>query len=493
MNRASSKVIERTSRGDGIEIDVTLAGVRRGQQGTALADTLRRRIIAGTLLPGTDLPSSRQLAGDLGVSRGLVVSVYERLTAEGHLATGPGSGTFVADRAAPSARELDSIEVPAVAGMNPGQPDPALFPRREWNRAASRALAELPDLAFAYGDARGHLPLRTALAGYLRRTRSIHTDADRIVVTTGFAQCLNLLVQTLIRRTGRAVIAVEDPGSAGAAAQLSWLGADVLPVPVDAGGLDVGHLARTAAQAVVVTPAHQYPTGVTLAAERRHRLVEWAKATNGIIVEDDYDAEYRYDRAPLTSLHALDEHRVIAAGSASKSLSPALRLGWIVVPDHLVLDFAAAKANADLGTSIITQAAFTAFIDNGSLDGHLRRTRAIYRRRRDHLIDGLRSESGITVSGIAAGLHVVLTVPATSDTPSLAAVARRLGFAAQPLDRYRHRPGPPGLVLGYAHLTQDSIRAATSALVDEIRHPPTGGRANTRRSSQPRGETIHMW
>jgi GntR family transcriptional regulator/MocR family aminotransferase len=469
VNRASRAPSEKTtSRGRGTELDLSLDGVPRGRRALSLADALRRRIADGTLRPGTQLPSSRQLAHDHGVSRGLVVSVYEQLVAEGHLTADGGSGTSVADLTHDlSAPRRARIEVPAVAGMNPGQPDPALFPRREWQRAGQRALADLPDLAFAYGEPRGHLPLRSALRGYLGRTRGVDTDEDRILVTSGFAQCLNIVVQTFTRREGRAVIAVEDPGSAGAAAQLTWLGARVVPVRVDGRGIDVAELRRTDAQAVVVTPAHQYPTGVTLASERRHELVDWARSTGGVIVEDDYDAEYRYDRAPLTSLHALGSQHVIAAGSVSKSLSPSLRLGWMVAPDDLVPDLAAAKANADLGTSVLTQATLATFIDVGALDRHLRRTRTVYRRRRDRLIHGL-GASELDVSGIAAGLHLVLALPPSSDAGELAEHARRLGFAAQPLDRYRHRPGPPGLVLGYAALPEHAIDSAAAALLDAI-------------------------
>lgn len=444
---------------------MSLEGVARGHHALTLADTLRRRIVEGTLAPGVQLPSTRQLAADLGVSRGVVVAAYEQLTAEGHLRSSRGSGTSVAERqTSASSDDVTPIEIEPVAGMNPGQPDPTLFPRHDWQRATQRALRDLPDVAFTYGDPRGHPPLRMALADYLGRTRGIATDADRVIVTNGFAQCLNLVNQTLRRRTGRAVIAVEDPGSAGAAAQLTWLGADLVAVPVDAHGLDADTLARTDAQAVVVTPAHQYPTGVTLSAERRHQLLDWANATGGIIVEDDYDAEYRYDRAPLTSLHALDPRHVIPAGSISKCLSPALRLGWAVVPDHLVADITAAKANTDLGTSVLDQAVLADIITTGTLDRHLRRTRTIYRRRRDRLIETLRDTPNVTVGGIAAGLHLVLALPEDRDVPALAQHARDLGFAAQPLDRYRHRPGPPGLVVGYAALPDHAITRAGSAL-----------------------------
>lgn len=447
---------------------MTLAGVPRGRQGDALTRMLRDRITDGTLVPGVHLPSSRRLAADLGVSRGVVVAAYEQLTAEGHLDAAPGSGTSVAGRPGAPTSVAPLIEIDPIGGLNPGQPDPALFPRQAWQRAARCAFSTLPDNAFSYGDPRGHLPLRSEMVAYLGRTRSIHTDVSRIVITSGFAQCLNLVVQTLVRSTGRAIIAVEDPGPAGAAAQLAWLGAELVAVPVDAHGLDVAALARTRAQAVLVTPAHHYPTGVTLAPERRRQLVEWAGAHGGLIIEDDYDAEYRYDRSPLTSLHALAPQHVIAAGSVSKSLGPALRLGWAAVPDHLVAGITAAKANADLGTSVITQATLAEFVGAGALDRHLRRTRTIYRRRRDRLIDALEVASDLTISGVAAGLHLLVGLPTSCDAAALAEVACAGGFAAQPLDRYRHRPGTPGVVLGYAGVPEHAIGSAAAPFIEAL-------------------------
>lgn len=468
MNRASPATSERTTRRRGAELDISVAGVPRGHQSKTLADLLRGRIVDGTLRPNTDLPSSRQLATDLGVSRGVTVSAYEQLVAEGHLITERGSGTSVAARTADHCAARQRIDIEAVAGMNPGQPDPAMFPRREWERATHQVLATVPDAAFAYGDARGYLPLRSALTTYLGRTRGIVTDEDRIIVVNGFAQCLSLIVLTLARRDGQATIAIEDPGSAGATAQLRWWGADLIPITVDDRGIDVQSLARTRARAVVVTPAHQYPSGVTLAPERRHALMAWADATGGIVIEDDYDAEYRYDREALTSLHALGPQHVIAAGSVSKSLSPSLRLGWMVVPDHLVAELVAAKANIDLGSPVLPQATLAKFIDNGALDRHRRRTRTQYRHRRDALIDGLAAAPHIDVAGIAAGLHVLLRLPLDADPDTLTRTARSLGFAARSLAHYRHQPGPPGVVVGYAHLQPAAIGSATAGLVRAI-------------------------
>ena len=471
MNRSTRGASERTSRD--AELDLTLADVARGQRGRALADVVRSAVVTGSLEPGAPLPSTRRLAADLGVSRGLVVDAYAQLVAEGHLVAVPGSGTRVGERAAP-APPSPRIVVEQVAGHNPGQPDPAMFPRREWLRSSARATAALPDAAFAYGDMRGAIELRTALASYLGRVRSIATTVDQVLIVNGFAQTLACVAQLLSRAEGAspAVIACEDPGSKGAVDQLTWWGLDVVRVPVDHEGIDVSALERSKASAVVVTPAHQYPTGVTLSAARRHALVEWAARTGGLIVEDDYDAEYRYDREPLTSLHALAPESVLAAGSVSKSMSPSLRLGWIVAPRGLVAQLAEIKGNMDLGSAALTQAALADFIETGALDRHLRRTRTRYRRRRDALVDALRTHApSVEISGISAGLHVALMLPPSVDEDRVVSIAREAGFAAQPLHRYRHRPGPPGVVLGYASMTPPRIAEAVEFVAPSLVAP----------------------
>jgi GntR family transcriptional regulator / MocR family aminotransferase len=446
-----------------------LEGVARGHRGRALADSLRTAVLTGALPPGTPLPSTRTLAEDLGVSRGMVVEAYDQLVAEGHLEAEHGSGTRVARRPSrggdgPPARRREP-GVRQLAGNNPGQPDPALFPRQEWLRATSRATARLPDAAFTYGDMQGLLELRTALVHYLGRVRSIVADPAQVIVVNGFAQTLACLATLLLRRGASPAVAVEDPGSRGLVDQLRWWGVRVVHVPVDERGLDVDVLARRRVQAVVVTPAHQYPTGVTLAPERRQALAEWATQTGAIVLEDDYDAEYRYDREPLTSLHALCPEQVIAAGSVSKSLSPSLRLGWMVAPPSLVVGMAEVKGNIDLGTAVLPQAALADLIESGALDRHLRRSRARYRQRRDALVAELRRHvPDIDIAGIAAGLHVLVRLDPGVDEDAVAARARSLGFVAQPLGRYRHAPGRPGVVLGYAALTPDRIRVAASEL-----------------------------
>jgi GntR family transcriptional regulator/MocR family aminotransferase len=458
-----------------VALDLSLTDVPRGRRGRALADSLRAAVLAGSLAPGTSLPSTRALARDLGVSRGMVVDAYAQLVAEGHLDARHGSGTRVSHRAA-AGREGEGpaggagIEVRQIAGHNPGQPDPALFPRQAFLRSFNRAVARLPDTAFTYGDIQGLPALREALVPYLGRLRSIVAHPDQVVIVNGFAQTLVCIALLLRRRHGRRpAVAVEDPGSQGLVDQLRWWGVRVVPVPVDEHGLDVRRLARCTVDAVVVTPAHQYPTGVTLAADRRHALAAWAARTGALVVEDDYDAEYRYDREPLTSLHALCPERVIAAGSVSKSLSPALRLGWLVAPPALVPELAEIKGSTDLGSSVPLQATLADFVVTGALDRHLRRSRARYRQRRDALVSGLRATApGVAIAGIAAGLHILVHLDESADEDAVADRARALGLAAQPLGRYRLRPGPAGVVLGYAGLVPERAGEAAAALAPAL-------------------------
>ncbi|MEO7398278.1 MAG: PLP-dependent aminotransferase family protein [Ilumatobacteraceae bacterium] len=485
MNRSINALRDRTTFA--VEVPVSLSGVQRGRRGAHLANELRNAIVTGRLTAGTRLPSSRDLAGDLAVSRGVVVTVYEQLVGEGHLSTGPGRGTRVCGRSSPAARASPDAAPFRRASSNPGQPDPALFPRRDWLRAYGAAMRALPDGDLSYGDPKGLLRLRVELAAYLARVRNVRTDPDQVIVVNGFAQGLVCVVRHLVTRHGTPRIAVEDPGSVGTAVQLQSWGATVIPIAVDGEGIDTDALEISRADAVVVTPAHQYPTGVTLAASRRLALVDWADRHDALIVEDDYDAEYRYDRAALTSLHALAPHRTVVAGSTSKSLAPALRLGWLVAPGHLADEFTAIKEKIDLATATIEQAALAHFIADGSLDRHLRRTRVLYRQRRDILLDEIGSVLGpMRVSGIAAGLHVLIDLAATDsdEVPDervlgedeLAERARACGLDAQPLKRYRHVPGPPGLLLGYGMSTPAQLREAIRRLGEHLRYPSESAR-----------------
>ncbi|MGH8929211.1 MAG: PLP-dependent aminotransferase family protein [Egibacteraceae bacterium] len=312
----------------GLLLEVTLAGVPRGHQAASLMRQLRAAVRGGSLRAGTRLPASRTLAMDLGVSRGVVVRAYEQLTAEGYLRARQGSGTETAGLPSPIAPRP---RPPTRPVSNPGLPAGALFPRGAWMRSATRALMELPDIDFGYGDPAGHTWLRVELSAYLGRVRALIAPPERIVVVNGFAQASRLIADVLTAR-GIRDIGVEDPGSVGLRAQLTQAGMRCLPVPVDRGGLRVDALARSPVRAVVVTPAHQFPTGVVMTADRRHALLAWARDTRGLVIEDDYDAEFRYDRSPVGALQGLGPDQVVHGGSVSKTLAPALRIGCWCYP-----------------------------------------------------------------------------------------------------------------------------------------------------------------
>ena len=427
---------------------------------------LRAAIRAGRLGPGARLPSSRALAADLGVARGLVVEAYQQLIAEGYLAGRHGSGTVVA---AAAALTRPGPPAPAPADrprydFRPGVPDLAAFPRSAWLRAARTVLARLSDVDLGYGDPRGWAPLRAELAGYLARVRGVPADPDRIVVTAGAAQAFGLLTQVLVRR-GRGRIGVEDPGHPGEHEQVVGYGGLPHPIPVDADGAVTADLSTV--DAVLVTPAHQFPTGAVLSAARRADLVAWARDRDGWIIEDDYDAEYRFDREPLCAVHGLAPDRVAYCGTASKSLAPALRLGWIVVPPDLVAEVVRAKRLADLASPVLPQAVFAELLAGGGYDRHLRLTRRSYRQRRDALAAALGAHR-LRLAGVPAGLHAVLRLPAGTDEQAVTDRAGRRGVRVYPMSGYGRYPAP-ALVLGYACLTPAEIAAAVPVLAAAIR------------------------
>ena len=347
-----------------------------------IEDELRVAIRAGRLPPGTALPSTRALATDLGVTRGVVVDAYDQLIAEGYLLSRPGAKTTVSstEHRAPTAARDATPGVALVVDFRPGLPDLAAFPRTAWGRATRTALQTLPDHDLGYGDPRGRPETRRALAEYLARVRGVSADPDRVVVCDGFGHGLGLVAAAL-RATGRPVVAVEDPGYDAAREGLDALGSRVVGVEVDGEGLVVDRLRRTSAQAVVVTPAHQSPTGVVLSADRRHQLAVWARDVDGYVIEDDYDAEYRYDRRPVGALQGVVPDRVVYCGTASKSLAPGLRLGWLVVPPDLVDPVVAQRRATDGATSSLLPATYEASLATGDLDRHLRRSRRRWRSR----------------------------------------------------------------------------------------------------------------
>ncbi|MEV6924669.1 PLP-dependent aminotransferase family protein [Dactylosporangium sp. NPDC051485] len=449
-----------------VELDRT-----RPRVGDQLVGALREAIIGGRLAPGTRLPSTRDLAVDLGVSRGLVVGAYEQLTAEGRLVSRRGSGTVVAEVATALPRQPGEAAArpAAVAPLRPGVPDLGAFPRTAWRRAYETALTGALDADFDYGDATGVPRLRTELAGYLGRVRAALVAPDGLIVTAGVTQGLALLARVLLDR-GTRRIALEDPGPAALRDHLLRLGLDVVPVPVDADGLDVAALSRTRARAVVLTPAHQFPTGVVLAPGRRAEVIAWARRVDGLVVEDDYDAEYRYDRDPVACLQGLAPDRVALVGSVSKVLAPGLRLGWLAAPPSWQPDLCAAKHDADNGGPALQQLAFAEFLAGGGYDRHLRRARRLHRERRDAVVAALRRHlPRARIGGIAAGLHLVIELPPGVDDLALAERAAAAGLGPLALSTLRMRPGgPSGLVLGYAAHTPHELATAVRTLASLV-------------------------
>ena len=423
-----------------------------------LEEQLREGVRSGQLLPGTRLPATRELARQLAVSRGVVVEAYAQLTAEGYLTTRRGAGTVVAEvaRPAPPPRPLRAASA-APEDFHPGTPDLAGFPRAAWIRSLRTVARDVPDAAYGYADPIGTAALRQTLTRYLGRARGVGTTPDQLVVTTGLTQGVALVARALVRRGARRVV-VEDPGFMVHRAVLVHHGLEPVAVAVDDGGLRTDLLDGVAADAALVTPAHQSPLGGVLAPRRRAALLDWARRNEAIVIEDDYDAEYRYDRGPVGALQGLAPERVAYAGCASKVLAPGLRIGWLALPAALVDGVRAEKAMDDLGTPVLDQLALADFIERGELDRHLRRMRPRYRDRRDALVEALAEHlPEWRVGGVAAGLHTVALLPEHVDERSLLARAERHGMRLHGLGWFRTAPGPPGVVLGYGGLSEPAI------------------------------------
>ncbi|HYB24964.1 MAG TPA: PLP-dependent aminotransferase family protein [Solirubrobacteraceae bacterium] len=455
-----------TGTSQGPELLIQLRGGRRRAQ---LEDRLRELVRDGTLPAGSRLPSSRSLAADLEVSRRLVVDAYAQLLAEGYLVSRRGGGTYVAASAAQGDGVPASAPAHALAfDFFPGAPDLASFPRALWARVLRDVLRSAPASAFGYPDGRGARELREQLAAYLRRVRGVVADPDAIVVCAGATQGLALLGRALARR-GVDAIAVEDPGLPPHRGVLAYAGLEVRGVAVDAQGLDVDALD---APAVVVTPAHHCPTGVALAPERRGALIRWARA-GGLVIEDDYDAEFRYDRAPLGALQGLAPEHVVYLGTVSKTLAPGLRLGWMVLPAALFDAVFEAKLLDDLGSSTIEQLALARLLQTAAYDRHLRKARRRNRSRRDALIAAVARElPGAHVSGISAGLHALVALARSFDAGRLMALAAERGVGVYPLSA--HMIDPPAhtdaLVLGYANLPEPAIAEGIRRLAEVLAH-----------------------
>jgi GntR family transcriptional regulator / MocR family aminotransferase len=434
-----------------------------------IEEQLRAAVRDERLMPGTPLPSSRSLAGELGVSRGVVVEAYSQLVAEGYLVARPGGTTRVAQAASAhdGAAAAALAERPPRFDFRPGRPDVSLFPRAAWLASLRHALREAPDARLDYGDPRGAPELRRALASYLGRVRGAACDPERVIVTSGMAQGMAIFGRTLVAR-GRRRLGIEDPASAPGREQLASTGLEVVPIPVDDEGLTVEPLTAAAApwlDAVMVTPAHQFPMGVVLSPGRRAEIVAWATRAKGLILEDDYDSEYRYDRPPVGAVQGLAPDHVVYAGSVSKTLAPGLRLGWMVAPERIVADLVKAKARDDLGTPVVEQLALADFLERGELDRHLRRTRAVYRGRRDRLVEALaRHLPDCEPAGIAAGLHLVVRLPAGTDEGAVLEAVREREIALYGLNEHSLGKAPPALLLGYGRIAEPAIERAVEEL-----------------------------
>jgi GntR family transcriptional regulator/MocR family aminotransferase len=435
---------------------------------------LREGIRSGRLRTAARLPPSRELARELGVSRGVVVDAYSQLVAEGYLVARRGSGTEVAASIAaqPAVNGAVARREPTIHHhLESGLPDVSGFPRQAWQAATAAALRELPDPWLTYGRPRGFSRLRVALADYLGRARATVATPREMIICAGLSHGLTLVWRALRERGARRV-AVEDPAWPGQPDSVALSGLEPVPVPVDASGLVVAELERAGVDAVIVTPAHQYPTGVVLSPERRGALIDWARRHDALIVEDDYDAEYRYDREPVAALQGLAPDRVIYAGTASKTLAPALRLAWLIIPDHLTDEVTAQHLLTFAAPSIVEQAALAIMLERGQLERHLRQMRRRYRPRRDALVEALAAElPEARVGGAAAGLHLVAWLPEGADEAAIATRARERGVAIHTLhhDSAAVGPVPPALLLGYASLTEDALRRAAHELATAVR------------------------
>ncbi len=429
--------------------------------GLQIERSIRSLIRSGGLPVGASLPSTRSLAADLGLSRGVVVGAYAQLAAEGYIALRRGAAPTVAARAREPEDVAFESDVP-IAGvrfnLRPDLPDLALFPRRDWLAACRASLRRAANTDLAYGEMIGSAELRHRLAPFLARTRGVVANADRTAVFAGSTQALYVLA-CVLRALGARRIAVEDPGHRWRTRALAASGLEVVPVPVDADGLRVDLIPDV--QAVVVSPDHQFPLGVALSPERRRALVEWAARGDRLVLEHDYDGHFRYDRPAAGTLQGLAPEHVAYVGSASALLAPTVRIGWAVLPARLVVPVANQMFATVVAGPRLTQFALADLIASGALDRHLRRARAAYKARREALVAGLAAERP---GGVAAGLFVPVSLSDGTDEAELLASARRRGFALDGMNEHAIAPTAPGLVLGFAAAPLPTLRRAIREL-----------------------------
>ncbi|MFF2810187.1 PLP-dependent aminotransferase family protein [Streptomyces sp. NPDC058000] len=447
--------------------------------------TLREEISTGVLRPGTPLPSSRQLAADLAVSRSVVVEAYGRLIAEGYLEAVRGSGTRVAAHLTPTPALptlLDDGPVPPARwDLRTGTAHLAGFPHREWLASYQHAVRSAAPGTMDYPPLSGAAALREELARYLGRARGVLTTPGQVMAVSGFAQALGLLCAVLAEQ-GIDRLAMEDPCHHRQRQFVREVGLRPVAVPVDAEGLDVEALARTGARAVLVTPAHQFPTGATLSAARREALIRWARDQDAWIIEDDYDGDLWLEHGTRPpALQRLAPERVVYGGTASKSLAPGLRFGWLALPARLLAPVERMRSHRDLGSDVLTQLAFAAFLGAGHFDRHLRRQRARYRVRRESLEQSVRRFlPGVRTLGSAVGLHAYLRLPRRTDEAALVERALRRSVLVRGGRRYHARPeqAAPALVVGYTAVPRTGIAEALQELGTAYAELFAAGRAD---------------
>ncbi|WP_033294227.1 PLP-dependent aminotransferase family protein [Amycolatopsis jejuensis] len=435
-----------------------------------LMEALRDAIRSGRLAPGAKLPSSRTLGADLGIARNTVAQAYAELVAEGWLTARQGAATRVASRA--ESVPATAVPKPAqnrrqVHDLRPGQPDLSSFPRADWLKAARRALTDAPGDAFGYGGPFGRPELRTALAAYLARTRGVRAHPDQIMVCAGTSHSLEILAEVLKQR-GMPEVAVESYGLYVHREYLAGAGLRTPRLPVDADGAVVDHLDDLpGAGAALLTPSHQFPTGVALHPDRRAAVVDWARRTGGLVLEDDYDGEFRYDRSPVGAVQGLDPEHVAYLGTTSKALAPGLRLGWLVLPPRIARAAAEVKGEHDSYTGVLDQLTMATFITSGAYDRHIRAMRLHYRRRRDQLVAALAEHAPNTrVTGLSAGLQVLVDVPPGEESAVVQGSAWQ-GLAVHGLGMFRHPDAPAdrdALVIGYGTPSASAWSGALEAL-----------------------------
>lgn len=449
----------------------------------AIVRNIRGAIETGRLKPGDRLPSTRSLAGVLSVSRGVLASAYEQLVAEGHVEARRGSGAYVAamgvvrpPRTPPHLSNsiathiqrflpppVDEPLPAAVIDFRACRPAANLVPAAPWRRAWAWAASR--PASSDYGPSAGEPALREAIADHVRRARGFDVRPEDLVVTAGAVEAFHLLARLLLRPGDR--VAVEDPGYPMARSAFAAAGATIVPAPVEEGGLNVERLDN--ARLVYVTPSHQFPTGVRMTLARRRQLLAWAEANDALVIEDDYDGEFRFDGPPLPPLASLPgAERVAYVGTFSKTLTPAVRLGFVAAP-QLAEALAQRKAELNYHAGVIPQLALSRFMEEGELDRHIARARRTYAERRSALLNAIDERApDLQAQGAEAGLHVVLPLPRHAIAEPIAITCRERGLAVVPLSKYALAEAPPALVLGFAAEPPDRLRAGAEILVDAL-------------------------